>query len=51
MNATWTDDKLKIVLDMITFLSKDQKAECNIKSLETLMDNNDIACRESFLSV
>jgi len=51
MNSVWTEDKLKIVLDMVQFLSKDQKAECNIKSLETLIENNDLTCRETFLAI
>ena len=51
MNSIWSEDKLKIVLDMVLFLSKDQKAECNIKSLETLMDNNDLICRDTFLNL
>jgi hypothetical protein len=51
MNSIWSEDKLKIVLDMLLFLSKDQKADCNIKSLETLMENNDLICREAFLGI
>jgi hypothetical protein len=51
LNQYWSEDKLKIVLDMILFLSQDQKAECNIKSLETLMENNDVSCRETFLTL
>ncbi len=47
----WSEEKIKIVLDMITFLAQDQKAEANIKSLESLMENNDVSFRELFLSV
>jgi hypothetical protein len=47
----WTEDKIKIVLDIIAFLAQDQKAEANIRSLETLMDNNDLFFRELFLTL
>lgn len=40
--------KIKIVLELITFLSQDQKADINIVSLETLMDNNDVSSQEIF---
>ena len=49
LNQGWTEEKKKIVLDMIGFLSQDQKAESNMKSLETFIENNDRSCTESFL--
>jgi hypothetical protein len=49
MNQGWTDDKKKMVLDLIGFLAQDQKADTNMKSLETFIENNDRACSESFL--
>ncbi len=51
MVNAWTEDKIKIVLEMITFLSQDQKADANIKSLETLMDNHDDSSQETFLTI
>jgi hypothetical protein len=47
----WTEEKIKIVLNIVEFLAHDQKAESNIKSLETLMDNNDVFFRELFLTL
>jgi hypothetical protein len=47
----WSEEKIKIVLNIVEFLSQDQKAESNIKTLETLMDNNDVFFRELFLSL
>jgi len=47
----WPDEKIKIVLDLIAFLSQDQKADLNIVSLETLMDNNDVSSHEIFLMI
>jgi hypothetical protein len=37
----WTKDKIKIILDLIAFLTNDDMAENNVKSLETIMNNND----------
>jgi hypothetical protein len=47
----WTEDKQKIVLEMMLFLSKDDKADVNIRSLETIMDNNDVSNRDLFLEL
>jgi DNA polymerase III delta prime subunit len=41
LNEQWTDEKIKIILDLITFLTKDNMASNNVKSLETIMENND----------
>jgi hypothetical protein len=51
LNQGWTEEKIKIVLELITFLSQDQKADINIVSLETLMDNNDTSNQEIFLMI
>ena len=37
----WTLDKIKIVLDMIEFLSKDYMASNNVQSLEIFINNID----------
>lgn len=37
----WTQDKIKIVLNLTTFLLNDDNAETNVKSLETIMDGID----------
>jgi hypothetical protein len=41
LNQQWTDEKIKIVLDIIVFLMKDTLAANNVKSLENIMDNID----------
>lgn len=41
MNEQWTHEKIKIILDIITFLNKDSSAFNNVKSLENIMDNID----------
>lgn len=42
LTKMWTQDKIKIVLNLTTFLSNDEYAEINVKSLETIMDGIDI---------
>ena len=41
LNAQWTQEKIKVVLDLISFLTNDEMAANNVKSLETIMENND----------
>jgi len=43
LNELWTQDKIKVVLDLIIFLTNDSMASNNVKSLETIMENNDIS--------
>jgi hypothetical protein len=42
LNEQWTEDKKKVILDLITFLTGDNMANNNVKSLETIMENNDL---------
>jgi hypothetical protein len=41
LNEQWTDEKIKVVLDLITFLTRDVMAMNNVKSLENIMDSID----------
>ena len=41
-NKQWSDEKIKVVLDLITFLTKNDNPNNNVKSLETIMDSIDI---------
>jgi hypothetical protein len=41
LSKIWIPDKIKIVLNLTTFLSSDDSAETNVKSLETIMDGID----------
>jgi hypothetical protein len=40
LNKQWTDEKIKIVLDIIAFLLKNDNP-LNVKSLETIMEDID----------
>lgn len=38
----WTDNRIKIVLDLVDFLIQDKSASHNVKSLENILDDIDI---------
>jgi len=48
LNDQWTQDKIKVILDLIAFLTHDTTASNNVKSLETIMDNNDLNTQKLF---
>lgn len=41
MNKMWSAEKIKVVLNLIDFLIKDESATNNVKSLENIMENID----------
>jgi hypothetical protein len=41
LNKQWTDEKIKVVLDLISFLLKYNDNPNNVKSLETIMESID----------
>jgi hypothetical protein len=41
LNNQWTEEKIKVVLDIIAFLLKYSDNPNNVKSLETIMDSID----------
>lgn len=41
LNEQWTDEKIKVVLDIISFLNKNDNSTHNVKSLETIMEEID----------
>ncbi len=41
MNKIWTQDKIKIVLNLTTYLTNNETAETDVKSLETIIDGID----------
>lgn len=41
LNKQWTDEKIKVVLDIIMFLLKNDNPSNNVKSLETIMEDID----------
>jgi hypothetical protein len=41
LNEQWTDEKVKIILDLIGFLYNNPSATENVKSLESIVENID----------
>jgi hypothetical protein len=51
LNNLWSQEKIKVILDLITFLTNDKSASNNVKSLENIMENNDVeTCKILHLS-
>jgi len=46
LNIQWSQEKIKVILDLISFLTNDKMAINNVKSLENIMDNIDIETQE-----
>ena len=51
LNSQWTKEKIKIVLDLISFLTNDKMATNNVKSLENIMNNIDIETQDMIKSM
>jgi hypothetical protein len=49
MMKIWTQDKIKIVLNLTTYLSSNENAETDVKSLETIMDGVDRQISQLFV--
>jgi hypothetical protein len=47
MAKIWTQEKIKIILNLTTFLTNDEHAQSDVKSLETLMNNIDKTVQQS----
>ena len=41
LNEQWSNEKIKIILELINFLTNDNMASNNVKSLENIIDNID----------
>ena len=41
LNKIWTQEKIKIILNLTTFLTNDEHAQTDVGSLETIMCNID----------
>jgi len=50
LNILWTQEKIKVILDLISFLTNDKSAINNVKSLENIMENNDLEMQQIFLN-
>jgi hypothetical protein len=41
LNSVWSQERIRIILNLTNFLINDEQAESNVKSLETIMENID----------
>jgi len=41
LHAQWTQEKIKVILNLIEFLNGDTMAEDNVRSLENIVNNID----------
>ena len=51
LNEQWNQEKIKIILDLINFLTKDDMAISNVKSLENIIDNIDENTKNIFNNI
>ena len=51
LNSQWTKEKIKIILDLISFLTNDKLASNNVKSVENIMSNIDTETRDLIKSM
>jgi len=51
LTEQWTQEKIKVVLDLITFLNNDSTAIGNVKPLETIMENIDLTSQKLFMNI
>ena len=51
LNEQWTQEKIKVILDLISFLTNDAMASNNVKSMETIMENNDKTSQRIFSNI
>ena len=48
LNQLWTPDKIKIILNLTTYLTSNENADTDVKSLETIMDGIDKLAQQIF---
>jgi hypothetical protein len=51
LNSQWTKEKIKVILDLISFLTNDKLASNNVKSVENIMSNIDTETRDLIKSM
>ena len=47
-NKLWTQERIKIILNLTTFLIGDENAGANVKSVETIMEDIDKQVQTKF---
>jgi hypothetical protein len=51
LNNQWTDERIKVVLDIISFLTSNNETPNNVKTLETIMDSIDATTQKIITTI
>jgi hypothetical protein len=50
LNKLWTPDRIKIILNLTTYLISSNNADADVKSMETIIDNIDLETQSVFIN-
>jgi hypothetical protein len=50
LHKIWTQDRIKIILNLTTYLNSTNNADTDVKSMETIIDNIDLQTQSIFMS-
>jgi hypothetical protein len=51
LNKLWTQDRIHIILNLTTYLISSDRADADVKSMETIMDNIDFETQNVFMTL
>ena len=51
LNKLWTQDRIHIILNLTTYLISSDRADADVKSMETIMDNIDLETQNVFMTL
>ena len=51
LNKLWTPDRIHIILNLTTYLISSDRADADVKSMETIMDNIDLETQNVFMTL
>ena len=51
LHKLWTQDRILIILNLTTYLISSDRADADVKSMETIMDNIDLETQSVFMTI
>jgi len=51
LNKLWTEERIKIILNLTTYLINNENANTDVKSMENIMDNIDLQTQTVFVTI
>jgi hypothetical protein len=51
LHKIWTPERIKIILNLTTYLNSATNADTDVKSMETIMDNIDLQTQVIFMTL